>query len=77
MEFLGSGNPVTCVASFSVRFRRKERGTRYARKMAQVKEQGRCPLPPLSFFRSNFISRAAVPKSFFTPKLNGNACNAG
>ena len=40
-------------------------------------------LPPLSFFGSRFISRAAktgtspVPRSFFAPKLNGNACYAG
>ena len=37
------------------------------------------PLPPLSFFGSCFISRAAktenpVPRSFFAPKPNGNAC---
>ena len=43
--------------------------------MAQVKE-------PLSFFGSCFISRAAktenpVPRSFFAPKPNGNACYAG
>ena len=36
-------------------------------------------LPPLSFFGSCFISRAAktenpVPRSFFAPKPNGNAC---
>ena len=40
------------------------------------------PFPPLSFFGSCFISRAAktenpAPPSFFTPKPNGNACNAG
>ena len=39
-------------------------------------------LPPLSFFGSRFISRVAktenpVPRSFFTPKPNGNACYAG
>ena len=38
--------------------------------------------PPLSFFGSCFISRAAktenpVPPRFFTPKPNGNACYAG
>ena len=32
---------IACVASVSVRFRSKERGTRNARKMAQVKERGR------------------------------------
>ena len=40
------------------------------------------PLPPLSFFGSCFIFRAAktenpVPRSFFAPKPNGNACYAG
>ena len=40
------------------------------------------PLPLLSLFRSSFISRAAktenpVPRSFFAPKPNGNACYAG
>ena len=40
------------------------------------------PLPQLSFFCTCFISRAAktenpVPRSFFTPKPNGNACYAG
>ena len=62
--------------------------------MAQVKERGgggeerkealfpSFPLPPLSFFGSCFISRAAktenpVPLSFFAPKPNGNACYAG
>ena len=40
------------------------------------------PLPPISFFGSCFISRAAktenpVPRSFFAPKPNGNACYAG
>ena len=40
------------------------------------------PLPPLSFFGSCFISRAAktknpVPRSFFATKPNGNACYAG
>ena len=39
-------------------------------------------LPPLSFFASRFISRAAktenlVPRSFFAPKQHGNACYAG
>ena len=40
------------------------------------------PLPPLSFFGSRFISRAAktensVPLSLFALKPNGNACYAG
>ena len=40
------------------------------------------PSPPLSCFGSCFISRAVktenpVPRSFFAPKPNGNACYAG
>ena len=40
------------------------------------------PSPPLSFFGSSFISRAAktenpVPRFFLAPKPNGNACYAG
>ena len=39
------------------------------------------PLPSLSFFSSRFISRAVktenLPRSFFAPKPNGNACYAG
>ena len=39
------------------------------------------PLPPFSFLGSRFISRAVktknpVPRSFFSPKPNGNACHA-
>ena len=55
---------VASLASVSVRFRSKERGTR-------VKDSSSC-----------FISRAVktenpVPRVFFAPKLNGNACYAG
>ena len=66
-----------CVASVSVRFRSKERGTRVSQrpceKMTQVRSKG---------FGSRFISRAVktenpLPRSFFAPKLNGNACYAG
>ena len=61
---------LACVASVSVRFRSKERGTR-------VKDRSK-----MAFFGSCFISRAAktenpVPRSFFAPKPNGNACYAG
>ena len=53
----------------SVRFRSKELGTR-------VKDRAK------SFFGSRFISRAVktespLPRSFFAPKPNGNACYAG
>ena len=68
--------PLACVASISVRFRSKERGTRVKdrAKMAQgsqVKERG-----------SRLISRAIktenpLPRSLFAPKPNGNACYAG
>ena len=40
-ETSGGVAKLACVASVSVRFRSKERGTRNARKMAQVKERGR------------------------------------
>ena len=77
---------ITCVASVSVRFRSKERGTRVKdrAKNGASKRAGRggeerkktsLPLPPLSFFGSCFISRGAktenpVPRSFFAPKPN-------
>ena len=64
---------LACVASVSVRFRGKERGTRVKEraKNGASKSNGSC-----------FISRAAktenpVPRSFFAPKPNGNACYAG
>ena len=89
-ETSGGVAKLACVASVSVRFRSKERGTRVKdrAKNGASKRAGRgwgrkegnflhLPLPPLSFFRSNFISRVAVPRFFFTPKPNGNACNAG
>ena len=68
------GQLVACVASVSVRFRSKERGKR-------VKDRAKNG-PSLSFFGSCLISRAAktenpVPRSFFTPKPNGNACYEG
>ena len=52
----------------------EERESKTARKMMQVKERGGSG--------SCFISRAVktenpVPRSFFAPKLNGNACYAG
>ena len=70
----------------------EEREPKTARKIARVKERGGggkngrkrllarfvpLPLPPLSFFGTRFISRAAktenpVPLSFFTLKPNGN-----
>ena len=61
---------VACVASVSVRFRRKERGTRV--KLVKDREKS----------GSRFISRAVhtespLPRYFFTPKPNGNACYAG
>ena len=67
---------VACVASVSVRFRSKERGTRVkdrAKNGEKVKERGGGG--------SCFTSRAAktenpVPRSFFAPKPNGNACYA-
>ena len=58
---------LVCVASVSVQFRRKERGTR-------VKDREKSG--------SRFISHAVktespLPRYFFAPKPNGNACYAG
>ena len=89
---------VACVASVSVRFRSKERGKivkdraknglskragrGWGRKEGNFLPSPKLPLPPLSFFGSCLISRAAktenpVPRSFFTPKPKGNACYVG
>ena len=83
---------VACVGSVSVRFRRKERGTRVKdrEKSGASKRAGRgwgsflpsLPPPLLSLFGSRFISRAVktespLPRYFFAPKPNGNACFAG
>ena len=62
---------LACVASVSVRFRSQEQGTR-------VKDQAR-NCSSKTFFGFRFISLAAktknpVPRSFFAPKPNGNAC---
>ena len=64
---MGVAETLACVASVSVRFRRKERGTR-------VKDREKSG--------SRFISRAVkteslLPRYFFAPKPNGNACYAG
>ena len=58
-----------CVASVSVRFRSKERGTRVkltARKMAQAR-----------FISRSVKTENSLPRSFFAPKPNGNACYTG
>ena len=79
---------LTCVASVSVRFRSKQLGARV--KDRESKRAGRdgeerketffsflpLPFPPLSFFGSRSISRAAktenpVTRSSFDPKPNG------
>ena len=79
---------LTCVASVSVRFRSKQLGARV--KDRESKRAGRggeerketffsflpLSLPPLSFFGSRSISRAAktenpVTRSSFDPKPNG------
>ena len=61
------GSFLVCVAIVSVRFRSKKRGTR-------VKDR--------ATNGSRFISRSVktenpLPRSFFAPKPNGNACYAG
>ena len=54
---------LACVASVSVWFRSKERGTR-------VKDRAR-------FIFHAVKTENTVPRSFFAPKLNRNACYAG
>ena len=68
---------VACVGSVSVRFRRKERGTR-----VKDREKSGASKRAGSLFGSRFISRAVktespLPRYFFAPKPNGNACFAG
>ena len=68
---------IACVASVSVRFRRKERGTR-----VKDREKSGASKRAGSLFGSHFISRAVktespLPQYFFDPKPNGNACYAG
>ena len=72
------------------RVKERERESETARKMAQVKERGGggeerksfLPSPPpLPFFGSRFVSRAAktenpIPRSFLTPEPNENMENA-
>ena len=65
---------VAFVASVSVRFRSKERGMR-------VKDRGTNGASKRAG-RGRFISRSVktenpLPRSFFAPKRNGNACYAG
>ena len=67
---------LACVASVSVQFRNKERGTRVKDRTKHGTSKG------ARFFGSCFISRAVktenpIPRSFFAPKPNGNACYAG
>ena len=68
---------IACVESVSVRFRRKERGTR-----VKDREKSGASKRAGSLFGSRFISRAVktespLPQYFFAPKPNGNACYAG
>ena len=68
---------IACVASVSVRFRRKERGTR-----VKDREKSGASKRAGSLCGSRFISRAVktespLPQYFFAPKPNGNACYAG
>ena len=75
-----AGNFVACVASVSVRFRSKERGTRVKdrAKNGASKRAGR------GWGRKALVSFLALLKPkipflgfCFAPKLNGNACYAG
>ena len=66
---------IACVTSVSVWFRSKERGTR-------VKDRAKNGESERAARGCRFVSRATktekpVPRSFFAPKPNGNACYAG
>ena len=65
---------IALVASISVRFeaRNEEQVSKTARKMGQVKQQG---VGGGSFFMRP-KPKNPVPRSFFTPKPNGNASYA-
>ena len=73
---------IACVASVSVRFRGKERETRVKHRTKNSASNPNHPPPPsVSYFGSRFIFRAAkaenpvnVPRAYFAPKPNGNAC---
>ena len=76
------GIALACVASVSVRFRSKERGASYKchakNGASKIAGRGLCVVGRLSVH----FSRAAktenlVPRSFFAPKPNENACFAG
>ena len=76
-RYTREGDGLACVASVSVRFRRKERGTR-----VKDREKSGASKRAGSLFGSRFISRAVktespLPRYFFAPKPNGNACYAG
>ena len=61
---------VACVASVSVRFRRKERGTR-------VKDREKSGASKTRFISRGVKTESPLPRYFFAPKPNGNACYAG
>ena len=73
---------IACVASVSVRFRSKERGTRVKHHVKNsASNPNHTPPPSVSFFGFRSIFCAAktenpVPRAFFAPKPNGNACYA-
>ena len=63
-------NFIACVASISVRFRGKERGTR-------VKDRVKNGEKWLSFHFSRGQNRKSRSSGFFAQKLNGNTCYTG
>ena len=64
------------VASVSVRFRSKERGTR-VKDRAKNDASKRAGREWLSFHFPRGQTENPVPRSFFAPKLNGSASHAG
>ena len=63
-------NFIACIASISVRFRSKERGTR-------VKDRVKNGEKWLSFHFSRGQNRKSRSSGFFAQKLNGNTCYTG
>ena len=76
-----SGTMLACVASVSVRFRSKERGARVKDRARNGVSKRAARAGTFSFWLLFHFSRGQnrdpVPRSFFAPKPNGNACYAG
>ena len=86
---LGANHVVACVASVFFRFRSKELGTRVkdraknaaskraGRGLGGGRKKGRKALVPFFARPKPKIPFLVFPRSFFAPKLYGNACYEG